>query len=103
MGGEPKAIFHDLRIEGPGLFQLGTASAERVFVSYTGSGSRACLIGPSPVRTPILRDSVCWAHGGAAADAVLITGNNGGKAILRNDTFVAPPKPAVCGSKGAKG
>jgi len=96
VGGEPKAIFHDLRIEGPVPFLLGTASAERVFVSYTGgSVNPACWISPSPVRTPMLRDSVCWAHGEAAANAVFINGNNGGKAILRNNTLV--------GAAGASG
>lgn len=103
VGGEPRAIFHDLRIEGPAAFLLGTASAERVFVSYTGSGSRACVIGPSPVRTPIMRDSVCWAHGGAAATAMLITGDNGGKAILRNDTFVGAAEASGLRVEGGKG
>jgi hypothetical protein len=103
VSGEPRAIFHDLRIEGPGPFLLGSASAERVFVSYTGSGSYACRIAPTTLRTPIFRDSVCWAHGGAAADATSIDGGNSGKVILRNDTFVGAAEASGLQVKGRRG
>lgn len=62
------ATLHDLTITGKfGLSLRENGSAERIVVSYSGKSSSGCGIHQGAV----LRDSVCWAHDGSTAGAIL--------------------------------
>ncbi len=52
------ATLHDLRIEGGTWLDLGSASAERLFVSSHHPDESVCSLEPGA----LLRDSVCWGH-----------------------------------------
>lgn len=82
------ARFHDLRIEGTAPFQLFSGTGERIFVSFTGTGSEAC--GMTDGAT--LVNSVCWAHdGGPTASSSAIGMSIAGQSTtltLRNDTAI---------------
>jgi hypothetical protein len=84
------AVVHDLTTLGEGGLILSKGTAERLFVSYTGTSS-ACTV-TVLAAPPVLRDSVCWSHralvsaaGALAAASVGATGT----IVLRNDTLIA--------------
>lgn len=82
------AHVHDLRVEGAGPFQLFSGTGERIFVSFTGSGTEACGMDSGAS----LINSVCWAHdGGPTANSAAIGMTAAGTAttiMLRNDTAI---------------
>jgi hypothetical protein len=92
--GDPATV-HDVRLEGSNL-QLGSGSADRVYVSYPGeheplAPTAACELGDGA----ILRDSVCWAaEFGEVSEAngvEMLTSDEGTHrtAVLRNVTAIA--------------
>jgi hypothetical protein len=92
------ASFHDLRIEGGGGVILGSSTAERIFVSYTGTGTSGCSLNVGAT----LRDSVCWSHdGGVGSSAMHTTGNTTGTITLRNVTAVTAALSATAIYGGA--
>jgi hypothetical protein len=92
----PGVVVHDLtfRITGTaGGLNLISGTAERVTVSTFGStGGGACVIDAQGAAPPLLRDSVCWAHGTQptqrAGELILSSGLTS-SAVLRNDDFIA--------------
>jgi hypothetical protein len=103
------AHLHDVHIEGSGEVSLSSAVADRIFVSYTGTGPNhtACLLNSGTT----LRSSVCWAHDGASANSALrgvfFSGVTVPPVTLRNDTLIttAPAAAALqleVGSSGTK-
>lgn len=87
------AKLHDMRLEGEGGLQLGSGSAERIFVGYRGVLASACTL----EKGTILRDSVCWTleatdedEGVSHAIEISSSGENLDEpVILRNVTAVA--------------
>ncbi len=102
------AHLHDLHIEGGGELSLFSGVADRIFISYTGTGVNhtACFLGSGAT----LRNSVCWAHDGASLNSALREQFFSGTAnpvTLRNDTLIttAPAAPAMqleVGNSGTK-
>ncbi len=92
------ASFHDLRIEGGGGVVFGSSTAERIFVSYTGTSTSGCSLNVGAT----LRDSVCWSHdGGAGTSAMHTTGSTTGTITLRNVTAVTAALSATAIYGGA--
>jgi hypothetical protein len=87
------ARLHDLRLEGDGGLQLGSGTADRVFVAYRGVLDNACDL----EKGTVLRDSVCWAlettdedEGVSHAIEISAGGENQDEpVVLRNVTAIA--------------
>jgi hypothetical protein len=91
VGAAAKPHLHDLRIEGNGLI-LSSGSAERIFISYTGSSTSGCSLAPGATLT----DSVCWSHNGGGGSSALNTGGSTtGTITLRNVTAVTSASSAT--------
>jgi hypothetical protein len=91
------AHLHDMRLEGGGEFFFLSGLAERLFVSFTGSGPghAACVLAAAAT----LRNSVCWAHDGAAINAGVrafaFSGAPSQPIVLRNDTVITTAATAA--------
>ncbi len=86
------ALVHDMSVVGTGSFLLNAGTAERLYVSVSGTASTACSLSAIAGSTPVLRDSVCWLHDSsiAGASAVHVGDYSGtGTARLFNDDAVS--------------
>lgn len=87
------ATLHDLRLVGGGPLQLGSGTADRVFVAFAGVGFDACEL----EKGTTLRNSVCWTTEASeeeedvshAIDIVSANENQDELVVLRNVTAIA--------------
>ncbi|HEY5052948.1 MAG TPA: hypothetical protein VII45_06015 [Solirubrobacterales bacterium] len=82
-----KSTLHDMRMEGPNGLILSSGSADRLFVSYTGSSSSGCSLAVATT----MRDSVCWSHNPSSNAGAIDAATSGGEGTvaLRNVTAIA--------------
>lgn len=98
----PGAVVHDLTFRTSGTaagLTLLSGTVERVVSSLVGtSGGGACVLDAQGATTPVLRDSVCWAHGATStqrAGELLLSSGLAKSAVLRNDDFVSTASGGV--------
>lgn len=92
----PGAVVHDLTFRTSGTaggFTLISGTAERIFSNLVGSsGGGACVLDAQGAAPPVLRDSVCWAHGSLSSQRggeLLLSSGLTSSAVLRNDDFIS--------------
>jgi hypothetical protein len=104
------ATLHDLRLVGEGQLQLGSGTADRVFVAFAGVGNDACELDKGTT----LRNSVCWTTEAReedegvshAIDIVSFLENQDELVVLRNVTAIADTETGnaihLLGTSGAE-